>query len=243
MDYFSIQEVTALGKVLDLNVGNMQHFYEQWGPSASTCIKLSQNPVDEATHEDNVKHAAAEFVKIAPTTFTSINAIMSPLLSIQPKGKDGSGRKIPVAYMATDQIKTIISYAAADAKARVQSKFFFKLSKQPGFQASMDQMFKTFVTISDKHSANEEDFTTIKKNIPHHIAKSRGHWCHVFITDNNDTAASLKYQALKTLPKNIHIYTGVFEFGQSGITHKHLKAFNEIKGINSNMAKEIVDVD
>jgi hypothetical protein len=123
----------------------MQHFYEQWGPSASTCIKLSQNPVDEATHEDNVKHAAAEFVKIAPTTFTSINAIMSPLLSIQPKGKDGSGRKIPVAYMATDQIKTIISYAAADAKARVQSKFFFKLSKQPGFQASMDQMFKTFV--------------------------------------------------------------------------------------------------
>jgi hypothetical protein len=35
--------------------------------------------------------------------------------------------------MATDQIKTII-YAAADAKARVQSKFFFKLSKQPGFK-------------------------------------------------------------------------------------------------------------
>lgn len=89
-------------------------------------------------HEDNVRHAAANFVKFTPTTFTSINAMMSPLLSIRPEAKDESGRQIPIAYMATDRIKTIISYAAANAKAQVRIKFYSKISKQPGFQVMED---------------------------------------------------------------------------------------------------------
>ncbi|KAI9438700.1 hypothetical protein H4582DRAFT_191942 [Lactarius indigo] len=33
VDHFSIKEITALGKVLDLDVGNIRRLYEQWSPS------------------------------------------------------------------------------------------------------------------------------------------------------------------------------------------------------------------
>ncbi|KAH8982890.1 hypothetical protein EDB92DRAFT_1952036 [Lactarius akahatsu] len=48
MDHFSIEEITTLGKVLDLDVGNIRRLYEQWGPSVRTCVRLSLNPGDES---------------------------------------------------------------------------------------------------------------------------------------------------------------------------------------------------
>ena len=264
-------------------------------------------------HEDIVKQAAIKCVELASTN-TMLDAMLSPLISVRPVANGMGGRQVPIACMATDRIKTIVLYAAADADAQLQIRFFLKLSKQPGFQDFMGQMFKAFVqswlysfpgkepilclpavtglpnlqisacgekqiaffhggsqigsnlkkadlplcllpttsqtfsnadailltdrfiitiqaTISNYHSApNEDSFNIIEKCLPPHlIEKSKDHWCHVFITDNDNNAASLRYQTWSTLPKNIHVYSGVFDVGQSGITRKHLEAINEIK--------------
>jgi hypothetical protein len=75
-------------------------------------------------HEDDVKDAAAEFVKLAPTIIRLNAMTVSHLLfSVRPKDKSGTagGRQIPIPYIATDRIKTIVSSAAAEAEAEAKS--------------------------------------------------------------------------------------------------------------------------
>lgn len=262
-------------------------------------------------HEDIVKQAAIKCVELALTN-TMLDAMLSPLISVRPVANGMGGRQVPIACMATDRIKTIVLYAAADADAQLRIRFFLKLSKQPGFQDFMGQIFGAFVqswlyffpekepllclpavtrlpnlqisacgeeqtaffhcpaalkklkvhdlplcllpttsqtfanadaiiladnfiitiqvTISDNHSTHGDSFNIIEKSLPDHlIKKSKDHWYHVFITDSDNKAASLRYQTLCRLPKNIHVYSGVFNVGRSGITRKHLEAINEIK--------------
>ncbi len=209
-----------------------------------------------------------------------------------------------VSEMATDHIKTIISYAAADANAQERIDFYQKISTQPAFRVPAGKMFERFVlswlyarsnvepihcfatgqpdleipvcgeeqttffdrknrlenvngdelplcllptsktfhtadaivitdmffitiqvTTSDRHSAKGSDFTDIKKLIPHGLR--RDNWRHVFITDDDDRAVSLRNQTLCGLPKDILVYSAVFDIGRSGVTPKDMEAFNE----------------
>ncbi|KAI9464952.1 hypothetical protein BJY52DRAFT_1144826, partial [Lactarius psammicola] len=66
MNHISIQEITTLGNVLGLNVGNLRRLYKKWGPSARTCVRLSRDGED--LHECRVENAAQDFVKHAATT-------------------------------------------------------------------------------------------------------------------------------------------------------------------------------
>ncbi len=231
----------------------------------------------------------------------------SHLFSIRPKDQNRNGRMIQITEMATDHIKTIISYAATDAKAQEQIKFYHTISTQPGFRASAGKMFERFVlswlyarsnmepihcfatgqldleipacgeeqttffnsknclenvnwdqflplcllptsksfpsadaivitdesvitiqvTVSDQHSKKGSGFTDIKKLIPPGLR--RDNWRHVFITDDDDRAVSLRNQTLRGLLEDILLYSGVFDIGRSSVTRKHMEAFNEKK--------------
>jgi hypothetical protein len=214
------------------------------------------------------------------------------------------------AYIATDLIRNIITYAAADAETHERIYFYRTIERQPTFRTSAGKIFEKFVlswltsgpnvvtldctaaksgesnikipacaeertfffgsltslkdatvggfpscflptsqalaavdaiifttdciitvqvTISDSHSAEEKGFDDIKKNLPSGIIKD--HWYHIFITDKEVKARSLRHQTLSGLPKNILLYSGVFDLGLSGITSAKMKVFDENKVI------------
>ena len=83
--------------------------------------------------------------RILPQTSKINEMKFSHLFSIRPKDQNRDGRMIQITEMATDHIKTIISYAAADAKAQERIKFYHTISAQPGFRASAGKMFERFV--------------------------------------------------------------------------------------------------
>ncbi|KAI9433099.1 hypothetical protein BJY52DRAFT_842838 [Lactarius psammicola] len=143
MKYISIDEITALSKLFGLNVGNIQRLYERWGPSVRTCVELSDGGED--SHEHMVKNAAKFFVKTVTTPEFDETKVPHRLFSIRPKKEDREGRKIQIPEIATDHIKTIISYAAADATAQDRIDFYQTISTQPGFMAYAGEMFQGFV--------------------------------------------------------------------------------------------------
>ncbi|KAI9441166.1 hypothetical protein BJY52DRAFT_502957 [Lactarius psammicola] len=303
MKYISIDEITALSKLFGLDVGNIQRLYERWGPSVRTCVELSGGGED--SHEHRVKNAANSFVKNPPITPKFDETKVSHILfSIRPKKEDREGRMTQIPEIATDHIKTIISYAAADAKAQERIDFYQTISTQPGFMAAAGEMFQGFVlswlyarsgvppirciatgmldlqipacgvdqttffgskggltkvngdrkdplcllptsknfpfadavvitneyiitiqvTVSYRHTANESGFTYIKDLLPSFLKRDK--WRHVFITDNDDKAVSLRNQTLSGVPEDAVVYSGVFDIGRSGVTREDMEAYN-----------------
>ncbi|KAI9456403.1 hypothetical protein BJY52DRAFT_564652 [Lactarius psammicola] len=316
MNHFSIEEMAALGTVCGVNVGDLRRNYEKWGPSARVCVQLARDPFEEFNHAHNVKRAAEKFVKLAPTV-TNFNAteVSHILFSIRPEVQERGGRRILVAEMATDHIKAIISYAAAEAEAQERIKFYQKISTQPGFRVSAGKMFEGFVlnwlyagldvvpircfatgqpdlgipacgekqttffdiksglvrvkgdkpplcllpisktfptadaivitdefvitiqvTISDRHTVNESGFTLIKDLLPDPL--KRDNWRHVFITDDDKRAVSLRNQTLCELPEDTIVYSGVFDIGQLGVTHEDMESYDEKKQVSLQSANQ-----
>ncbi|KAH9171303.1 hypothetical protein EDB89DRAFT_1117820 [Lactarius sanguifluus] len=273
MKGFSAEEITALGKVQGLDTSVLLHYYEKWGPSARTCALLARDPAEEHYHAIAVNKAADAFVERPPTgtTFDAIQAF-HVLLSVRPEvNEDEGGRRVPVAEMASEHIREIISCAAAGALAQKRIEFFRTISTQPAFKGSAGDMFKGFVlswlyagsnleplrcfatgqpvleipacgkekttffgsknglgnvkwdelplcllptvknfptadaivitdesiitiqaTVSYQHGAKEVGFTKIEDLISSHVTRDK--WFHVFVTDDDDAAASLLNQ-------------------------------------------------
>ncbi len=59
--------------------------------------------------------------------------------------------------------------------------------------------------------------------------KKKRYLCHVFITDNENKASSLRGQTLSDLPAHIGVYSAVFSIGQSGITSERMRALDEVR--------------
>jgi len=95
-----------------------------------------------------------------------------------------------------------------------------------------DHFITIQVTIADEHSAGTGGFAKIKKYFLADTIKTRK-WCHVFITDKEKTAESLR----KPLPKSpgIRVYSAVFDYGrakgdsEANIKYEDMKAFEEKK--------------
>ncbi|KAH8985960.1 hypothetical protein EDB86DRAFT_3246244 [Lactarius hatsudake] len=79
------------------------------------------------------------------------------------------------------------------------------------------------VTVSDKHDAKKRGFNKIKELIPTPLKRDK--WQHVFITDSDKKAVSLRNQFLPNLLQNTLIYSGVFDILWSGVTREHVEAF------------------
>ena len=67
------------------------------------------------------------------------------LFAMEPKGLTEELRQISIGYIATDRIKDIILYAAAEAGAQQRINFYHTISKQPGFRTAAGKMFEGLV--------------------------------------------------------------------------------------------------
>ncbi|KAH9051098.1 hypothetical protein EDB87DRAFT_1836808 [Lactarius vividus] len=146
MKGFSAAEITALGKVQGLDASALLRNYEKWGPSARTCVRLVRDPYREFHHAIAVNNAADAFVERPPPR-TNFNAIQVShvLFSVRPEVEEKGGRTVPVAEMATEHIKSIISCAAAGAEAHKRIEFYRIISTQAAFKGSAGDMFEGFV--------------------------------------------------------------------------------------------------
>lgn len=224
---------------------------------------------------------------------------------MEPEGLTEESRQISIGHIATDRIKNVILYAAAEAGAQERIKFYLKISKQPGFRTSAGTMFKEFVlswlhaysdvyipcvaaqgtsssfqipacgenhtvffasknflkeniraktlpllllprstafpnasaivltdefiitiqvTISDSHAVDGDGFAIIEDHLPG-VTKRLKKWRHVFITDNENTATSLRRQNFSHIPSKVAIYSAVFDVGIPSIARKHVEEF------------------
>ncbi|KAH9074292.1 hypothetical protein EDB83DRAFT_1952444 [Lactarius deliciosus] len=84
------------------------------------------------------------------------------------------------------------------------------------------------VTIYYKHSVKGSDLADIKDSIPPGVREDRD-WCHVFITNDNTRAYSLRRQTLGDLPENIRVFSTVFDVRRSDIAVENIKTFDENK--------------
>jgi len=82
------------------------------------------------------------------------------------------------------------------------------------------------VTIADNHTAKPGGFAIIEEYLPDNRPNK---WCHVFITDDEDVAASLRRQTFSDLPSQVRIYSAVFDVGTPSIRRKHVEEFNNQK--------------
>ena len=265
----------------------------------------------------DITRSAIEFV-LDPRAFSLDNFaradVHHKLFSISPEGKDELGRCVPIANMATDQIKDIISCAAADVEAQKRINFYLEMSKEPMFGVARGKLFERFVltwlssgssvslpcapsskhpslarpvsipscrcqdqqkicgsltdlqktkldnkklpfcflpssksfatvdaiiftkqliitiqvTIASSHDAKSTGFSQIKEKLPK-VPKADGRrrrnqppWCHVFITDDEEKAKSLRDQNLTGLPSHIHIYSAVFDTSKLQVASKRM---------------------
>jgi hypothetical protein len=86
------------------------------------------------------------------------------------------------------------------------------------------------VTMSNEHSANTIGFDEIRESgIRNRTATARTKprcWCHVFVTDEESKAKSLREQTFSNLPEDIYIYSAVFDIGQSDINIEKMRLFD-----------------
>ncbi|KAH9035824.1 hypothetical protein EDB84DRAFT_1210466 [Lactarius hengduanensis] len=82
------------------------------------------------------------------------------------------------------------------------------------------------VTIDYEHSVKGRDLADIKESIQPGVREDRD-WCHVFVTNNDNRAYSLRLQTLGDLPENIRVFSSVFDVCRSDIAVENIKAFDE----------------
>ena len=212
----------------------------------------------------------------------------------------------PIGHIATDTIKNIILYAAAEADAHERIRFYLVISKQSAFRTTAGKFFEELVlswffahtnvfipchaadatspplripacgpnqtvffcsksalkkkargkalpllllpgsqsfptadaivlteefiitiqvTIANSHTAKGTDFAAIEEHLSVVTKRSR-EWHHVFITDNQTSAKSLRNQTFKELPSWVRIYSAVFDVCTPTIHREHVEGFN-----------------
>ncbi|KAH9001604.1 hypothetical protein EDB92DRAFT_1827712 [Lactarius akahatsu] len=142
MDYFTIEtieEMTVLGLVNWLPQG----FHSRSTPPYWNTLGLNTSDL----RRNYERWAAKRFVKDPDVERddSDVKTITHMLFSVRPEEKDEAGRQIQFVDLASDWIKTIVSYAAANARAQKRIKFYETISTQPGFEASAGQIFKGLV--------------------------------------------------------------------------------------------------
>ena len=133
-------------KIHRLDVPRLRRIYNEWGPSTRDCLNLSRHRSAEVLHGAEVIQAAKDFIKSAPTT-SRVNMVTAShiLFKMEPEGVTEELRQISIWSIATDRIKDIILYAAAEADAQVRIKFYQTISKHPRLKTFVGQMFEDIV--------------------------------------------------------------------------------------------------
>jgi hypothetical protein len=90
---------------------------------------------------------------------------------------------------------------------------------------TVDDLITIQTTVSEKHGALPSGFKLVEES----GIKQKRRWRHVFVTDEDSRAKSLRSQNLKDLPKGISIYSAVFNVGRSDMSVAMIEAF-EVSG-------------
>ena len=111
----------------------------------------------EAKHALAITDAARLFVEHPDAFDLNDERVSHILFSIRPNlNKNGEERRWTFTVdLASDQVKQIVSYAAANATAQEQINFYHTISKEPMFNTYAGQLFKRFVLtwLSSNHLA------------------------------------------------------------------------------------------
>jgi hypothetical protein len=89
------------------------------------------------------------------------------------------------------------------------------------------------ITISPTHDAKAKEFNLIYKNLPHALLKKRPKRCHLFITDTETNAKSLREQNRKEVPNNVCVYSTVIAVEELGskvpVTYDRVNSLEKVR--------------
>ena len=85
------------------------------------------------------------------------------------------------------------------------------------------------ITIALKHDANEEEFGLIFKNLSHDLLAKRPNRYHVFITDYEINAKSLREKNQAQIPNGTLVYTTIIGIGGNIATEERVDALEKAR--------------
>jgi hypothetical protein len=94
---------------------------------------------------------------------------------------------------------------------------------------TVDCLITVQVTLSREHTAKKSGFDGMRESGIRNRNLTTGtnrRWCHVFVTDEDSKANSLRRQTLSDLPEDISIYSTVFDVDRPDINVENIRAFD-----------------
>ncbi|KAH9030527.1 hypothetical protein EDB85DRAFT_1429344 [Lactarius pseudohatsudake] len=152
MDVFPLNELNALGTILDLNLRSLRDNYDLWGPSARTCILLT-DPNQVRHHRLAVASAAYQFTNNVKQ-FDGLNValVSHRLFAVRPT-KDS--RQDVTAEFASRHLLGFVSRAYAERDRAIRLSFYKQISGHAWFSTSAGRIFETHVLIWSRYSSAE----------------------------------------------------------------------------------------
>ncbi|KAH9011684.1 hypothetical protein EDB84DRAFT_1647058 [Lactarius hengduanensis] len=149
MDVFPLNELNALGTILDLNLKSLCDNYDLWGPSARVCISL-MDPDRVGDHILVVASAAYQFINNIKQ-FDRLNAALLShrLFAVQPT-KDS--RQDVTAEFASRHLLGFVSHAYAKHDHAMRLSFYQQISGHMWFSTSADHIFEMHVLIWSRYA-------------------------------------------------------------------------------------------
>jgi len=171
-------------------------------------------------------------------------------LQCTAKGTNPDALEIPACPTEDQRVFLSSKTTLKAAKVKLLPSCFFPGSQTfPTVDAIIltnDCLITVQVTISSRHSAKEAGFNLVresgiqKKKKPNRNDDRR--WCHVFVTDEESKAKSLREQNRDDLPEDISIYSAVFDVGGLDINVEKIRAFEKLDDQKS-APEDRMDVD
>ncbi|KAH9064626.1 hypothetical protein EDB87DRAFT_1598434 [Lactarius vividus] len=153
MDVFPLNELNALGTILDLDLKSLRDNYDLWGPSARICISLV-DPNRVGDHILAVASAAYLFTNNVKQ-FDGLNAalVSHRLFAVRPT-KDS--RQKVTAEFASRHLLGFVSRAYAERDRAMRLSFYKQISGHAWFSTSAGRIFEAHVLIWSRYASAED---------------------------------------------------------------------------------------
>jgi hypothetical protein len=126
------------------NIDQLVKYYNDWGPSARTCLDLAEGNPSVPTLEKNASRAALKFAKIPALDEYDPADVSNMLFSIHPVD---SSRENMSAMLATDHILDIVLAQVTWLDAAQQSQFFNMISGHPWLKSPLGNFYEKLMHV------------------------------------------------------------------------------------------------
>jgi hypothetical protein len=132
-------------QLYSLDVNQLVKYYNDWGPSARTCLELAEGNPSVRTLEMNAFRAALKFATVTTVPDEYDPADVSDMLfSIHPVD---SSRESMSAMVATDHLIDIVLAEVSWLDAAQQSKFFNMISLHPWLKSPLGNFYEKLLHV------------------------------------------------------------------------------------------------